>query len=36
MFTDQAEAARKREWEAADEDEKADILMGAELAELFW
>jgi len=33
---DQAEAARKREWEEADDDDRADILMGAQVAELFW
>ena len=33
---DQGEAARQKEWELADEDERADILMAPQLEELFW
>jgi len=35
-LADQGEAARQKEWELADEDERADILMGSQLEELFW
>ncbi len=33
---DMAERAQKKEWEEADEDERAEILMGDAISEVFW
>ena len=33
---DVAERARNKEWLEADEDERADILMGDAISEIFW